>query len=73
MSLIEYIDHYFEDTFDYMDEFKDELKEKEYETSSWFNVDNIVLHYKNEIIYSIDKLEIHIRALRDKLEHEQRN
>ena len=56
-----------------MDEFKDELKEKEYETSSWFNVDNIVLHYKNEVIYSIDKLEIHIRALRDKLEHEQRN
>ena len=68
MDLIECIDHYFDENKSYKEGLLEELNKQHELNNKVSHVESIILYYKNEILYSIDKLEIHCRALRDKLE-----
>jgi hypothetical protein len=64
---IEKIDQYINDTQWFIEEIIYELEKKENNQSNWYDVYNIAMYYKDQIIYNIDKYEIYCRALRDKL------
>ena len=66
-NVIENIDRYLSDTQEFINDFNRELKKKEFKESTWYDVNNIVMYYRDNINYCIDKHEIHCRALRDKL------
>ena len=66
-DLIFNIELYLNDTQEFIHEFSEELKKKEYKESRWYDAYNIIMYYKDNINYCIDKYEIHCRALRDKL------
>lgn len=68
---IEKIDQYLNDTQWFIEEIIYELEKKENKKSNWHDVYNIVMYYKDQIIYSIDKYEIYCRALRDKLSEQK--
>ena len=68
-NVIEKIEQYLTDTQDFIQEMKSELNKKACDKSNWYDVYNIVMYYKESIIYSIDKYEIYCRALRDKIEN----
>ena len=69
MTLIEYIEHYFEENKSYMEGLLEELNKQHELNNKVSHLEAIILYYKEEILYSIEKLEIHCRALRDKLEN----
>ena len=69
MNLIESIDHYFEDTRSHMEGLLEELDKQHELNNQVKHVENVVWYYKGEVIYNISKIEIHCRALRDKLEN----
>ena len=70
MNLIECIDHYFEDTKSHMEGLLEELGKQQELNNQVNHVETVVWYYKGEILYNISKIEIHCRALRDKLENE---
>ena len=67
MDIIDNLERYLTDTQLFIYEMQKELKKKENKQSNWYDAYNIVMYYKDSIIYSIDKYEIYCRALRDKL------
>ncbi len=69
MTLIESIEHYFEENKSYMEGLLEELNKQHELNNKVSHLEAIILYYKGEILYSIEKLEIHCRALRDKLEN----
>ena len=66
-NLIEDLDRYLNDTQEFINEFNRELKKKENRESTWYDTYNIVMYYRDNINYCIDRYEIYCRALRDKL------
>ena len=69
MNLIECIEHYFDENKSYMEGLLEELNKQHELNNKVSHLEAILSYYKEEILYSIDKLEIHCRALRDKLEN----
>jgi len=69
MNLIECIEHYFEDYKSYIKGLLEELNKQHELNNKVSHLEAIILYYKGEILYSIEKLEIHCRALRDKLKN----
>ena len=69
MNLIECIDHYFEGTKSHMDGLLEEFDKQHELNNQVKHVETVVWYYKGEILYNISKIEIHCRALRDKLEN----
>ena len=66
-NLINDLEYYLNDTQEFINEFDRELKKKENRESKWYDTYNIVMYYRDNINYCIDKYEIYCRALRDKL------
>ena len=66
-DLINNLERYLSDTQEFINEFDRELKKKENRESTWYDTYNIVMYYRDNINYCIDKYEIYCRALRDKL------
>ena len=66
-NLINDLERYLSDTQEFINEFDRELKKKENRESTWYDTYNIVMYYRDNINYCIDKYEIYCRALRDKL------
>ena len=66
-NLINDLEYYLNDTQEFINEFNRELKKKENRESTWYDTYNIVMYYRDNINYCIDKYEIYCRALRDKL------
>ena len=66
-NITDNIDMYISHLQEFISDFNGELKKKEYKISMFYDVYNIVMYYKENINYNIDKYEIHCRALRDKL------
>lgn len=64
--IIDNIEQYLYDTKEFYKDLIAEIKNKEYKKSE-SDLENIILYYQNNIVYSINKYEIHCRALRDKL------
>lgn len=69
ISLIESIEQYFEETKSYMEGLLAELDKQDEQNNQVKHVETVVWYYKGEIISNISKLEIHCRALRDKLDN----
>ena len=69
MNLIEYIDYYYEDIKSDMEGILYELNKQQELNNQDGHAETVILYYMNEIIFNMYKLEIHIRALRDKLDH----
>jgi len=69
MNLIECIDHYFEGMKSHMEGLLEELDKQHELNNQVKHVETVVWYYKGEILYNISKIEIHCRALRDKLEN----
>ena len=67
MDMINNLERYLNDTQLFIHEMQTELEKKENKQSRWYDVYNIVMYYRDNIIYCIDKYEIYCRALRDKL------
>jgi len=65
-NIIDNIEQYLYDTKEFYKDLIAEIKNNEYKKSE-ADLENIILYYQNNIVYSIDKYEIHCRALRDKL------
>lgn len=65
--IYEKIDQYLTDTKEFIDEMNYELEKKAHKKSNWYDAYNIVMYYRDQINYSINKYEIYCRALRDKL------
>ena len=65
-NLIDNIEQYLYDTKEFYKDLIAEIKNKEY-IKSEADLENIIRYYQNNIVYCIDKYEIHCRALRDKL------
>ena len=66
-NLINDLERYLNDTQEFINEFNRELKKKENRKSTWYDTYNIVMYYRDNINYCINKYEIYCRALRDKL------
>ena len=66
-NLINDLERYLSDTQEFINEFDRELKKKENRESTWYDTYNIVMYYRDNINYCIDRYEIYCRALRDKL------
>ena len=66
-NLIDDLERYLNDTQEFINDFDRELKKKENRESTWYDTYNIVMYYRDNINYCIDKYEIYCRALRDKL------
>ena len=66
-DLINNLERYLSDTQEFINEFDRELKKKENRESTWYDTYNIVMYYRDNINYCIDRYEIYCRALRDKL------
>ena len=66
-NLINNLERYLSDTQEFINEFDRELKKKENRESTWYDTYNIVMYYRDNINYCIDRYEIYCRALRDKL------
>ena len=66
-NLINDLEYYLNDTQEFINEFNRELKKKENRESTWYDTYNIVMYYRDNINYCIDRYEIYCRALRDKL------
>ena len=66
-NLINDLERYLSDTQEFNNELDRELKKKENRESTWYDTYNIVMYYRDNINYCIDKYEIYCRALRDKL------
>lgn len=66
-KLIYDIDKYLSDINVYFEGMIFELDDLEHDKSSVHTVQGIINYFKDEIEYSIEKYEIHCRALRDKL------
>ena len=66
-DLIGNIELYISDAQEFINDFDRELEKKENRESTWYDTYNIVMYYRDNINYCIDKYEIHCRALRDKL------
>lgn len=47
----------------------EELNKQHEQNNQVKHVETVVWYYKGEILYNISKIEIHCRALRDKLEN----
>jgi hypothetical protein len=67
LNLLNKLDQYLFDMKVSIDNFDAELKDMEDKKSNWYDTYNIVMYYRDNINYCIDKYEIHCRALRDKL------
>lgn len=68
-KLIDNIESYLSDISIYYKDMNSELLNAEI-GRSFSSVEGIINYFKDEIEYSIDKYEIHCRALRDRLENE---
>ena len=66
-NLINDLEYYLNDTQEFINEFNRELKKKENRENTWYDTYNIVMYYRDNINYCIDRYEIYCRALRDKL------
>ena len=66
-NLINDLERYLSDTQEFINEFYRELKKKENRASTWYDTYNIVMYYRDNINYCIDRYEIYCRALRDML------
>ena len=68
-NLINDLERYLSHMQEFIDDFDRELEKKENKEGTWNDTYNIIMYYKDNINYCIDKYEIHCRALRDKLEN----
>lgn len=68
-TLIESIDKYSVDITEFIKDMNSELLGIEIGRNQLAGVESIIMYYEDEIIYNINKYEIHCRALRDKLEN----
>jgi translation elongation factor EF-1beta len=66
-DIIEDIDKYLSDISIYIEDMNSELLKNEIRRDTQPDTYSIINYFRNEINYSIDKFEIHCRALRDKL------
>ena len=61
------VDQYLFDMKVSMDNFDAELNDMADKKSNWYDVNNIVMYYKDDFKASLFRYEIYCRALRDKL------
>ena len=61
------VDQYLFDMKVSMDNFDAELKNMAGKKSNWYDIDNIVMYYKDDFKASLFRYEVYCRALRDKL------
>ena len=67
LDLLNKLDQYLFDMKVSMDNFDAELKDMEDKKSNWYDINNIVMYYKDDFKASLFRYEVYCRALRDKL------
>ena len=66
-NIIDKIDQYLFDMKVSIDNMDAEIKDMADKKSNWYDIDNIVMYYKDDFEDTLFRFEIYCRALRDKL------